>query len=54
MILLKIAGVPNLMVADYDFTEFILSNPNILHKSADYKFYRKWLGTGLLIGGGRL
>nr|CAI5850381.1 unnamed protein product [Callosobruchus analis] len=33
---------------DYDFLEFVLSSPNILNKSADYTFWHRWLGTGLL------
>nr|CAI5850388.1 unnamed protein product [Callosobruchus analis] len=37
---------------DYDFLEFVLSSPNILNKSADYTFWHRWLGTGLLTSDG--
>ncbi|VEN55078.1 unnamed protein product [Callosobruchus maculatus] len=33
---------------DYDFLEFVLSSPNILDKTIEYRYLHRWLGTGLL------
>ncbi|VEN60881.1 unnamed protein product, partial [Callosobruchus maculatus] len=38
---------------DYDLFEFVLSSPNILDKSIEYRYLHRWLGTGLLTSDGK-
>ncbi|CAG9864174.1 unnamed protein product [Phyllotreta striolata] len=53
VLLLYIVGSADIFVTDKEFVDFILSNQDILYKSIDYKFYSKWLGKGLITGGGQ-
>ncbi|RZC42792.1 p450 domain containing protein, partial [Asbolus verrucosus] len=41
-----------IVVSDYKLLEFILSSTKLVNKSADYKFFHPWLGTGLLTSDG--
>ncbi|EFA04693.1 cytochrome P450 CYP4BN11 [Tribolium castaneum] len=41
-----------LLTSNYKLFEAVLSNAKITKKSADYKFFHRWLGTGLLTSDG--
>lgn len=48
-----IPGSTNIMVSDPKVAEVILSSQKIIEKSSDYDLIVPWLGTGLLISGGK-
>ncbi|KAJ3656432.1 hypothetical protein Zmor_015512 [Zophobas morio] len=41
-----------LLTQDHSLIEFMLSNNNLIKKSENYKFLKKWLGNGLLVSDG--
>lgn len=43
---------PVLFTADLKLLELLLTSSRNIEKSLDYRFLYKWLGTGLLTGGG--
>lgn len=50
---LLIGPDPVIFVAEYKFLEFLLTTNRILDKSKVYKYFKNWIGTGLLTAGGK-
>lgn len=44
---------PFLWISDVKFMEYLLSSTKHIDKSQDYTFLHSWLGSGLLVSGGK-